>query len=61
MGHLQLELLATQNRKIFAPVELEGFARLEDQRHESPAPAGLMFRGGSGKLLAVRAAHIDTV
>jgi hypothetical protein len=43
MGHLQLDLLAAQNRIILAPVELEGLTWLENQRHEGPAPAGLLL------------------
>jgi hypothetical protein len=43
MGDLQLDLLATQNRIILAPVELEGLTWLEDKRNEGPAPAGLLL------------------
>ena len=43
MGHLQLGALAAQNRKILAPVELEGIARVKVQRHEGPAPRRLLF------------------
>ena len=43
MGHLQLDLLATQHRIILAPVELKGLARLEGQRNEGPASAGLLL------------------
>ena len=41
---LQLDALAAQNGPVFAPVELEGLARLEDQRHEGAAAAGLLFK-----------------
>ena len=43
MGNLQLGHLAVQHGIVLAPVELEGLARLENQRHERPAPAGLLF------------------
>ena len=43
MGHLQLRALAAQNRKVFAPVKLEGFARIKMQRHKGPAPRRLLF------------------
>jgi len=39
--HLQLGLLAGNDRPVLAPVELERFARMEHQRHEDTAPAGL--------------------
>ena len=38
MGHLQLGALATQDRAIRTPVELERLAWPENQRHKSPAP-----------------------
>lgn len=43
MRHLQLRALAAQNRKVFAPVKLEGFARIKMQRHKGPAPRRLLF------------------
>ena len=43
MRHLQLRALATQNRKIFAPVKLEGIAGIKMQRHKGPAPRRLLF------------------
>ena len=43
MRHLQLGPLATQHRKILAPVKLKRLARLKDQRHESSTPRRLLF------------------
>ena len=43
MGRLQLRALAAQNRKVFAPVKLEGFVRITMQRHNGPAPCRLLF------------------
>lgn len=43
MRHLQLGLLASDNRPVFTPVEPEGFARCKDQWHERAASAGLLF------------------
>ncbi len=43
MGHLQLGALAAQNRKILAPVELEGIAGRKMQRHKGPAPRRLLL------------------
>ena len=43
MRHLQLGALAAQNGPVLAPVELEGLAGREDERHEGPAPRGLQF------------------
>lgn len=42
LGGLQLCGLAARHGVILAPVELERLARQEDQRHECPAPAGLV-------------------
>lgn len=42
MRHPQLHALATQNRKVLAPVELEGIAGIKIQRHESPARRRLL-------------------
>jgi hypothetical protein len=39
--HLQFGALAAENRPVFRPVELEGFAGFERQRHEGAAPARL--------------------
>ena len=41
--HLQLRALAAQNRKVLAPVELEGVARVKVQWHKGPAPCRLLF------------------
>ena len=38
IGHLQPGALATQDRAILTPVELERLAWPENQRHKSPAP-----------------------
>jgi hypothetical protein len=35
---------ATYNGPVFAPVELERLARLEDQRHKGAAAVGLLFK-----------------
>ena len=43
MRHLQLRAFAAQNRKLLAPVELEGIARSKIQRHKGPAPRRLLF------------------
>ena len=43
MRDLQLGPLAAQDRPVLAPVELEGFAGLERQRHERAAPGALLF------------------
>ena len=43
MRHLQLRALAGEQGPVLAPVELEGFAWREDQRHEGAAPAGLLL------------------
>lgn len=43
MGDLQLGAPAAQNRKILAPVELEGVTGVKVQRHEGPAPRRLLF------------------
>ena len=43
MGHLQLRALAAQNRKVLAPVELEGIAGVKMQRHKGPAPRCLLL------------------
>jgi hypothetical protein len=41
--HLQLGALTADDRPVLAPVELEGLAWLEHQRHEGAAPAGLLL------------------
>lgn len=43
MSDLQFRHFAVQHGIILAPVELEGLARLESQRNERPASAGLLF------------------
>lgn len=43
MRHLQLGALAAQNRKVFAPVKLEGIAGVKMQRHKGPAPRSLLL------------------
>ena len=43
MGHLQLGALAAQNRKVLAPVELEGITGGKMQRHKGPARRRLLF------------------
>lgn len=43
MRHLQFHPLAADDRPIFAPVKLERFSRLEDQRNKCAAPNGLLF------------------
>lgn len=42
MRNLQFDALTTNRGPIFAPVELECFARLEDQRHKRPVPRRLL-------------------
>jgi hypothetical protein len=39
MGNLQLDAPTADDRLVFRPVDLEGFAGLERQRHEGAAPA----------------------
>ena len=39
---LQVDALATNGGPVLAPVELEGFARLEDQRHKGTASCCLL-------------------
>ncbi len=51
VGHLQLDLLAAQNRIVFAPVELEGLTELKDQRHECPASVSLLAILGLPQLI----------
>jgi hypothetical protein len=41
MGHLQLHAFAADHRPVLAPVELEGLAGREHQRHEGAAAGGL--------------------
>ena len=43
MRHLQLRAFATQDRKVLAPVELEGIAGVKMQRNKSPAPRRLLL------------------
>ena len=43
MSDLQLRAHAAKDRPVLAPVELEGFARLEDQGDKGSAAAGLLF------------------
>jgi len=43
MRHLQLDALAAQYREVLAPIELEGLARLQDQRHKGSTPRGLLL------------------
>ena len=43
MRHLKFTAFAVQDRPVLAPVELEGFARLKDQRHKGSAPRRLLF------------------
>lgn len=43
VSDLQFDPLATNDRPILAPVELERFARLECQAHESASANGLLF------------------
>ena len=43
MRHLQLGALTAQNRKVLAPVELEGITGGKMERHKGPAPRRLLF------------------
>jgi hypothetical protein len=43
MRHPQFGALATQNRKILAPVKLKGIARVKMQRRKGPAPCRLLL------------------
>jgi|GEM_PF-1847787 hypothetical protein len=43
MGNLELGAFVTQDRKVFAPVELECLTQTKGQRHEGTVPCRLLL------------------